>query len=268
VGEAARHTHDIRTAYARHKLGQCMVVCCEGANDAVRWPKLCKHTVLAPPSCTSSCTHSLSLPLPSHKRRWEVRPRAVRINYKTLGVDWPWVTREAWQELAASRCAQPQEARSLAHAPKVHVIRGWPAYLRAGLCATARNQVDREGEADADAADGALLRVRVEVLGRGVPRAHAAVSACAAGSPRDAGSHTAIGHGLGQRGVLGYLTAGWYDSARGRGVGMGFVSAAALRLLALEHQPDPSSPLPLCLDVNVRNPTSVRTIQCRAFVCC
>jgi hypothetical protein len=51
-------------------------------------------------------------------------------------------------------------------------------------------------------------------------------------------------------------------------VGLGFVSAAALRLLAVEHQQDPSSPLALCLDVNVRNPTSVRTIQCRAFLCC
>ena len=273
MGGAARHTLATRSPHARHKLCQCVAVCCEGANDAVRWRKLSKPkvgggiTVLTPSSCTSSCTHSLSLPLPSHKRRWEARPRAVRMNYQALGVAWPWVTPEAWQELAAERCAQPQEARSLAHAPQVHVIRGWPAYLRAGLCATARNQVDREGEADA--ADGALLRVRVEVVGRGVPRPHAAVSAaCAAGSPRDAGSCTAIGHGLGQRGVLGYLTAGWYDSARGRGVGLGFVSAAALRLLAVEHQQDPSSPLALCLDVNVRNPTSVRTIQCRAFLCC
>jgi hypothetical protein len=34
-----------------------------------------------------------------------------------------------------------------------------------------------------------------------------------------------------QDAVVGYLTAGWYDSVRGRGVGVGFVSLRPLRRL-------------------------------------
>ena len=114
------------------------------------------------------------------------------------------------------------------------------------------------------------MRVNVEVLGRGVPSAHARVTAEGAGDDDL---------------TLGYITSGWYDFCRGRGVGVGFLSVAALHsVLAafggeLEKggsreeltrcgggKPRGAGEM-LCLQVHVRNANSARTISCRASLC-
>ena len=122
---------------------------------------------------------------------------------------------------------------------------------------------------------GGLVRVRVEVVGRGVPREHAVVWAsalpqvldAACGDERKARGSGASNTGQagadeGDRGVrvvLGYLTAGRYDSWQGRGVGVGFLSTAALSTAF------PGASVPL--KVRVRNTSSSASMECCAFIC-
>ena len=181
------------------------------------------------------------------QQRWEGRARGVRVNYHALRVAVPWVTPEAWRALVSS--------------PTVLVVRGSAARDRAGLTGHEVGIKDVSGE---------LVRVNVEVLGRGVPSAHARVTAGGAGDDDL---------------TLGYITSGWYDFCRGRGVGVGFLSVAALHsVLAafggeLEKggsreeltrcgggKPRGAGEM-LCLQVHVRNANSARTISCRASLC-
>jgi hypothetical protein len=122
---------------------------------------------------------------------------------------------------------------------------------------------------------GGLVRVRVEVVGRGVPREHAVVWASALPQTLDAAcgderkarrsgaSNTEqAGEDDGDRGervVLGYLTAGWYDSWQGKGVGVGFLSTAALSTAF------PVASVPF--KVHVRNTSSSGSMGCCAFIC-
>ncbi len=99
----------------------------------------------------------------------------------------PWVTRRSWENLVAGVSTAPavhtpvtpaastpvaQEPDALPRAlHPLHVLRGMPACVRAGL-------LQGRGVAEGVEEEGMLVRVRVEVVGRGVPRAHARVRLC------------------------------------------------------------------------------------------
>ncbi len=103
----------------------------------------------------------------------------------------PWVTRRSWETLvagvitvpAAQTPVTPAASTPVAQGPDalphplhpLHVLRGMPACVRAGL-------LQGGGVAEGVEEEGMLVRVRVEVVGRGVPRAHARVRLCCGAS--------------------------------------------------------------------------------------
>lgn len=221
----------------------------------------------------------------------------MRVNYGALGVEWPWVTHEAWQALVVSQSNTlnvPQ--RELEPQTELRVVRGLPACLLAGLCTSgAAAGMDKGGNWDG----GTLVRIRVEAMGRGVPQAHALVSALPALSQSPAPPRQRrLGRGgcanmepsrysrKDSRGAtLGYLTHGWYDSTSGKGVGVGFLSVAALQGLdsasTVGHvlgskrggtgggseRSGATRAAMLCVQVQVFNPTSALAIECRVVLC-
>jgi hypothetical protein len=117
----------------------------------------------------------------------------------------PWVTRRSWETLSAGVSTAPaahtpvtpaastpvaQGPDALPHAlhplphalHPLHVLRGMPACVRAGL-------LQGGGVAEGVEEEGMLVRVRVEVAGRGVPRAHARVRFCCGASHPSHPSH-------------------------------------------------------------------------------
>lgn len=209
--------------------------------------------------------------------RWARRPPAARVNYKALGVECPWVSSEAWRALVSSQSPPGVPAA------EPHVLRGMAALE----CVP--GEAGRKEAQDDGYLRGGLVGVRVEVVGRGVPKEHAVVwasgtrglkkdDAAGCGDAREAGAcktrkqPTEKGHGrhgagrAGQEGgrplLLGYITAGWYDSWQGRGVGRGFLSAEALSQAC---SASPVAPWPL--RVEVRNTASSSTMECCAFIC-
>jgi hypothetical protein len=214
----------------------------------------------------------------------------------------PWVTREVWHALAASRHAcgallegsagngamegqsdQNEEGTGGARLAAEHdggllyVVRGWSAFERLGLCLRAGGgggaPEPRAAAAAGDEGLGGLVCVRVEAVGCGVPQAHARISACLpavqGGGVGDCAGDQGLGGGqvgarrvraLEPKEIIGYLTAGWYDSSLGKGAGLGFVSVAALRRCVRAAQG-------ARLRVNVRNPSGSLDLLCQAFVC-
>ena len=75
---------------------------------------------------------------------------------------------------ASTPVAQGPDALPHALHP-LHVLRGMPAFVRAGL-------LQGGGVAEGVEEEGMLVRVRIEVVGRGVPRAHARVRLCCGAS--------------------------------------------------------------------------------------